>query len=104
MCCCGFPIVSPTAQPRGTLWCDNDPDNARKLFVKGKNNLAPRDQATLALGITAREVGIDKRTEAPITAPYIAWHPDPVDITAVKVMQAAANQVAKCPRWRQAVS
>jgi putative DNA primase/helicase len=69
----------------------NDPDNNRKLFVKGKNNLAPRDQQTLAFGFDEREVGADKRTGVPIRAPYIVWHPDPVDITATEAMQAAAE-------------
>ena len=83
----------------------NDPDNSRKLFVKGKNNLAPRDQPTLAFGITAREVGTDKRTGTPITAPYIVWHPDPVDITATEAMQAAARiEIPGRARWCQAIS
>jgi DNA polymerase I-like protein with 3'-5' exonuclease and polymerase domains len=51
----------------------NDPDNNRKLLVKGKNNLAPKDQQTLAFGFATREVGIDKKTGAPISAPYIMW-------------------------------
>jgi DNA polymerase len=69
----------------------DDPDNARKLFVKGKNNLAPRDQKTLAFGFAEREVGVDKRTAASIRAPYIVWHTEPVDITATEAMQAAAE-------------
>src|SRR5262249_11750352 len=69
----------------------NDPDNHRKLFVKGKNNLAPPEQKTLAFGFSEREVGTDKQTGAPIRAPYIVWHPEPVDITATEAMQAAAE-------------
>jgi putative DNA primase/helicase len=76
----------------------NDPDNDRKLFVKGKNNLAPKDQQTLAFGFAAREVGTDKRTGALVSAPYIVWHPDPVDITATEAMQAAAE--SKSPSAR----
>ena len=76
----------------------NDPDNNRKLFVKGKNNLAPRDQPTLAFGFDEREVGTDKRTGMPIRAPFIVWHPDPVDITATEAMQAAAE--SKSPSAR----
>ena len=40
---------------------------------------------------TTREVGTDKKTGAPIRAPYIVWHPEPVDITAIEAMQAAAD-------------
>lgn len=76
----------------------NDPDNNRKLFVKGKNNLAPRDQQTLAFGFADREVGTDKRTGAPIIAPFIAWHPEAVDITAIEAMTAAAE--SKSPSAR----
>ena len=68
----------------------DDPDNRRKLFVKGKNNLAPRDQKTLAFSFDAREVGTDKRTGMPILAPFIVWHTDAVDITATEALQAAA--------------
>lgn len=49
----------------------DDPDKHRKLFVKGKNNLAPKDQKTLAFSFDAREIGTDKRTGEPIRAPYI---------------------------------
>ena len=76
----------------------NDPDNNRKLLVKGKNNLAPRDQPTLAFGFEEKEVGTDARLGIPIRAPYIVWHPDPVDITAVEAMQAAAE--SKSPSAR----
>ena len=76
----------------------DDPDKHRKLFVKGKNNLAPRDQKTLAFSFDDREVGTDKRTGKPIRAPYILWHPDPVDITAMEAMQAAAE--SKSPSAR----
>jgi putative DNA primase/helicase len=69
----------------------NDPDNFRKLFVKGKNNLAPAEQKTLAFSFSEREVGTDKQTGAPIRAPYIVWFPEPVDITAAEAMQAAAE-------------
>jgi putative DNA primase/helicase len=77
----------------------DDADNHRKLFVKGKNNLAPRDQKTLAFDFAEREVGIDKRTGKPIVAPYIIWHSEPVDITALEAMQAAAE--SKSPGARE---
>jgi DNA polymerase len=76
----------------------NDEDNQRKLFVKGKNNLAPREQKTLAFGFDEREVGTDKRTGLPICRPYIVWHPEPVDITATEALQAAAE--SKSPSAR----
>jgi hypothetical protein len=76
----------------------DDADNARKLFVKGKNNLAPAEQKTLAFGFDAREVGTDKKTGATVRAPFIIWHPDPVDITASEAMQAAAE--SKSPSAR----
>src|SRR5215510_11155538 len=69
----------------------DDPDNQRKLFVKGKNNLAKRvEQKTLAFSFDEREVGTDKRTGKPIRRPFIVWHPEPVDITATEALQAAA--------------
>ena len=77
----------------------DDPDNHRKLFVKGKNNLAPRDQKTLAFSFAEREVGTDKKTGAPIVAPYIVWHTEPVDITATEALQAAAE--SKSPSARE---
>src|SRR5262249_10690633 len=38
------------------------PDNFRKPFIKGKNNLAPAEQKTLAFSPSEREVGLDPRT------------------------------------------
>ena len=69
----------------------DDPDNHRKLFVKGKNNLARAAQKTLAFSFDEREVGTNKKTGRPIRAPFIVWHPDPVDITASEALQAAAE-------------
>src|SRR5262249_44370944 len=76
----------------------DDADNGRKLFVKGKNNLAPAEQKTLAYSFSEREVGTDKKTGTPIRAPYILWHPEPVDITANEAMQAAADSRSPGPR------
>jgi putative DNA primase/helicase len=76
----------------------NDPDNHRRLFVKGKNNLTRYEQKTLAFSINEREVGADKRTGNPIRRPYIIWHDNPVDITAIEAMQAAAD--SKSPSAR----
>jgi hypothetical protein len=68
-----------------------DPDNSRRLFVKGKNNLARYEQNTLAFSIDEREVGDDPRTGLPIRRPYIVWATEPVDITATEALQAAAG-------------
>jgi hypothetical protein len=76
----------------------NDPDNFRRLFVKGKNNIARYEQKTLAFGIDEREVGTDKRTGLPIRRPYIIWHDEPVDITATEALSAAAE--SKSPSAR----
>jgi hypothetical protein len=80
------------------VYAVNDPDNHRRLFVKGKNNLARYEQKTLAFSINEREVGADKRTGNPIRRPYIIWHDEPVDITAIEAMQAAAD--SKSPSAR----
>jgi hypothetical protein len=70
----------------------DDEDNKRKLFVKGKNNIASRDlQPTLAYSFAAKPVGVDARNGKPITAPYIIWSDAPVDVTALEAMQAAAE-------------
>ena len=70
----------------------DDVENERKLLVKGKNNLAPRDIKTLAYGFGAREVGEDKQTGKAIWAPHVIWHPQHVDVTAADAMQAAGGQ------------
>jgi DNA polymerase len=87
-----------TAAARHVYGIVNDEDNQRKLFVKGKNNLAPPDQKTLAFSIANREVGVSKRTSETIVAPYIMWHTEPVDITATEALQAAAE--SKSPSAR----
>jgi len=80
-----------TAASRHVYAIVDDPDNFRKLFIKGKNNLAPSEQKTLAFGFAEREVGTDKKTGKSIRAPYIVWHPDPVDITATDALRAASE-------------
>ena len=76
----------------------NDPENMRKLFVKGKNNLAPFEQKALAYNFSVREVGTDEKTGEPILAPHIVWHPDYVDVTASEAMQAAAESKSPAAR------
>jgi len=87
-----------TAAARHVYAVVDDEDNNRKLFVKGKNNLAPRDQNTLAFGIASRDVGTDKRTGNPIHAPHIVWHPNPVDITATEALRAASENKSPSAR------
>jgi hypothetical protein len=70
----------------------DDPENKRKLLVKGKNNLAPTDTKALAYGFGACEVGKDKKTGSAIWAPHIVWYPQHVDVTATEAMQAAGSQ------------
>jgi putative DNA primase/helicase len=76
----------------------DDAENKRKLFVKGKNNLAPDNIKALAFGFGVREIGHDRKTGKPINAPHIVWHPKHVDVTATEAMQAAAE--AKSPAAR----
>ena len=87
-----------TAAARHVYAVIDDEENGRKLFVKGKNNLAPPGQKTLAFSIAEREVGTDKRTGDPIHAPHIVWHPDPVDITATEALRAASENKSPSAR------
>src|SRR5262249_7578978 len=80
-----------TAASRHVYAIVNDSDNDRKLFVKGKNNLAPKDQSTLAFGMATRDVGIEKRSGKSMSAAYMVWHTEPVDITATEALSAAAE-------------
>jgi len=80
-----------TAASRHVYGIIDDPDNHRKLFVRGKNNIARAEQKTLAFSFGEREVGTSKKTGRPVRAPYIVWHPDPVDITATEALRAASE-------------
>jgi putative DNA primase/helicase len=75
----------------------DDAENKRKLFVKGKNNLAPHNTKALAYGFGAREVGKDKKTGEAIWAPHIIWTQH-VDVTATEAMQAAGGQAGYAKR------
>jgi len=73
----------------------DDPDDKNsKLFVKAKNNLA-RDTKALRYGVSVKTVGHDTKLGVDISAPYIIWHPQHVEITANEAMQAATGQTAK---------
>jgi len=73
----------------------DDPDDKDcKLFVKAKNNLA-RDTKALRYGMGVKTVGHDPKLGVDITAPYIIWHPQHVEITANEAMQAAEGRTRK---------
>jgi len=73
----------------------DDPDDKDcKLFVKAKNNLA-RDTKALRYGISVKTVAHDAKLGVDITAPYIVWDPQHVEITANEAMQAAGGHTAK---------
>jgi putative DNA primase/helicase len=65
----------------------DDPENNRKLFMKAKNNLAP-DMAALSYTFSTASVGRDPETHEAITAPYVVWGSDYVNVTATEAMQA----------------
>jgi DNA polymerase len=75
-----------------------DAENKRSLLVKGKNNLAPKDQKALAFTVDVGDGGIDQETGATIRAPYIIFAPELVDVTATEAMQAAADSKAPAAR------
>jgi DNA polymerase I-like protein with 3'-5' exonuclease and polymerase domains len=69
----------------------SDEDNKRKLFVRGKNNIARAEQKTLAFNFGELEVGTSKKTGRTVRAPHLVWHPEPVDITATEALRALAE-------------
>jgi hypothetical protein len=75
-----------TAAARHLYGVIDDRPNKRKLFVRGKNNVAAYDQKTLAYRFGLRIVGPDDNGEE-IWAPYIEWEPEPVDVTPSEAMQ-----------------
>jgi hypothetical protein len=66
----------------------DDPENKRKLMVKGKNNLARHNVPALAYTFGTEIVGVGKITGNPISAPHIVWL-EQVDVTATDAMAAA---------------
>jgi putative DNA primase/helicase len=68
----------------------DDPENNRKLFMKAKNNLAP-DMAALSYTFATAPVGQDSETHETITAPYVVWDNDYVNVTATEAMQAETS-------------
>jgi putative DNA primase/helicase len=82
-----------SAAARHAFVAIDDPDNKRKLFMRGKNNIAKSDIKALAYCFKARDVGSDQDSGVKIEAPYIEWLAH-VDISATEAMQAAANKTA----------
>src|SRR5262249_230864 len=73
----------------------DDPDDRNsKLFVKAKNNLA-RDTTALRYGMNVANLGRDKKRGVEITAPFIVWHGQHVEITANEAMQGAEGKTRK---------
>jgi hypothetical protein len=84
------------AAPRHVFSVIDDADNARKLVVRAKNNLAAADQKNKALAFhfDTKEVGVDARSDTPIRAPYIVWEDGYVDVTATEALSAASENRA----------
>jgi putative DNA primase/helicase len=79
--------IAFTAMSRHTFVVTDDPENDRRLLIKGKNNLAP-DTEALAYGIETAHGGHDHRDGSEIRAPRVIWAPDHVEISAMAAMQA----------------
>jgi putative DNA primase/helicase len=72
----------------------DDAEHERKLFVKAKNNIVRYGVQTLAYRFQVREVGVDKITGKTVSASYIVWDPEPVDVSASEAMEAANSDGA----------
>jgi hypothetical protein len=79
--------IAFAAASRHAFGVVDDPDNNRKLFVRGKNNLARKDDRALAFRFDAREIGAD-RHGVMIDAPFLVWEAGYVDVTAAEALQA----------------
>jgi hypothetical protein len=86
--------IAFTAAARHAFGVVYDADNHRRLLVRGKNNLAKRDDRALAFRVDAYEVGHDKRSGKPIEAPFLIWEAEYVDITATEALQAVNENKA----------
>jgi putative DNA primase/helicase len=86
--------IAFAAASRHAFGIVDDPDHARKLMVRGKNNLARKDDRALAFHFDEREVGKDRRNNKSIRAPFIVFEPGYVDITASEALQAVNNNKA----------
>jgi putative DNA primase/helicase len=79
------------AAPRHAFVVIDQPDTESRLFAKAKNNLAPVAIPSLAYSIKTRLVGIDKRNDKEIWAPYVVWE-GYVKITADEALAAAGER------------
>jgi len=70
---------------------DDPEDKNSKLFIKAKNNLA-KDTTALRYGMNVATVGRDEKLGVDISAPYIVWHGQHVEITANEAMQGAEGK------------
>jgi hypothetical protein len=86
--------IAFAAASRHAFGIVDDPENDRKLLVRGKNNLARKDDRALAFRFDQKEVGRDRRTDRPILAPFIVWEEGYVDITATEALQAVNEHKA----------
>jgi putative DNA primase/helicase len=86
--------IAFTAAARHAFGVVYDADNHRRLLVRGKNNLAKRDDRALAFRVDACEVGRDPRNGKPIEAPFLLWESEYVDITATEALQAVNENKA----------
>ena len=73
----------------------DDAENERKLFVKGKNNLASSATKSLAYRFGGRDVGADSETGEAIFAPHILWENKHVDVTAAEAMATVKSPAAR---------
>jgi hypothetical protein len=80
------------ATARAVFATIDDPENKRKLFVRGKCNIAKSDIKALAYDFRTRVVGKDPDSGEDISVPYINWYPQHVDISATEAMQAAGSK------------
>jgi hypothetical protein len=85
--------IAFTAMSRHTFVVTDDPENGRRLLIKGKNNLAP-DTKALSYHIELNHGGHDHRDGSEIRAPRVIWGYEHVEISAVQAMQAENSGAA----------
>ena len=77
----------------------NDPDNHRRAVRQRQEQPAPdTSRRRSPSASTSARWALTSAPGIRSAAPYIIWHPEPVDITAIEAMQAAAN--SKSPSAR----
>jgi hypothetical protein len=85
--------IAFTAMSRHTFVVTDDPENGRRLLIKGKNNLAP-DIKALSYHIETTHGGTDHRDGSEIKAPRVIWGHEHVEISAAQAMQAENSGAA----------